>query len=80
MYLQTFEICLEIYELDTVHVLTAPRLVWQATLKKTRVKFVLLTDAEMLLMAEKGIRGGTFHAIHWYAKANKKIHEELHEK
>ena len=31
----------------------------------------------MLLMVEKGIRGGTFHAIHWYAKANKKIHERL---
>ena len=80
MYLQTFEICLEIYELGTVYVLTAPRLAWQAALKKTRVKLDLLTDAEMLLMVEKGTRGGTFHAIHWYAKANNKIHEELHEK
>ena len=26
----------------------------------------------MLLMAEKGIRSEVCHAIHWYAKANKK--------
>ena len=24
----------------------------------------------MLLMVEKGIRGGICHAIHWYAKVN----------
>ena len=28
------------------------------------------TDVDMLLMVEKGIRGGTCHAIHRYAKAN----------
>ena len=26
----------------------------------------------MLLMVEKGIRGGICYAIHWYAKANNK--------
>ena len=26
----------------------------------------------MLLMVEKGIRGGICHTIHWYAKANNK--------
>ena len=26
----------------------------------------------MLLMVEKGIRGGICHAVYWYAKANKK--------
>ena len=26
----------------------------------------------MLLMVEKGIRGGICHAIYWYAKVNKK--------
>ena len=26
----------------------------------------------MLLMIEKGIRGGICHAIHWYVKANNK--------
>ena len=61
-----------IYELDLVHFLFAPGLAWQAALKKSRVKLELLTNIDMLLMAEKGIRGGTVHAIHKYAKANYK--------
>ena len=31
---------------------------------------VIITDIDMLLMVEKGIRGGICHAIHRYAKAN----------
>ena len=42
--------CLEIYELNPLKVLSAPRLVWQATLKKTKVKLDLLMDIDMLLM------------------------------
>ena len=30
----------------------------------------MLTDVDMLLMVEKGIRGGICHAIFRYAKAN----------
>ena len=45
---------------------------WQAALKKSEVKLELLTDIDMLLMAEKGIRDGICHAIHRYAKANNK--------
>ena len=65
--------CLEIYELDPARFFTAPGLAWKALLKKTKVKLDLLTDTDMLLMVEKGIRGGiTCHAIHRYAKANNK--------
>ena len=40
--------------------------------KKTGVKLELLTDIDMLLIVEKGIRGVIFHAIRRYAKANNK--------
>ena len=40
--------------------------------KKDRKKFELLTDIDMLLMVEKGIRVGICHAVHQFAKANNK--------
>ena len=64
--------CLKIYHLDPAKLLSAPGLAWQAALKKTDVKLELLTDIDMLLMVEKGIRGGICHAIHQYAKAKNK--------
>ena len=64
--------CIEIYELDPAHFLSAPGLAWQACLKKTKVELELLTDIDMLLMVEKGTRGGICQAIHRYAKANNK--------
>ena len=48
--------CINIYELDPAKLLSAPGLAWQAALKKTKVKLDLLTDIDMLLMVEKGIR------------------------
>ena len=62
--------CIEIYELDPSHFLSAPGLAWQACLKKTGVKLELLTDNDMLLMFEEGIRGGVCQATYRYAKAN----------
>ena len=64
--------CIEMYELDSAHFLSAPGLACQACLKKTRVKVELLTNNHMLMMIEKGIRGGMCHAIYRYAKANNK--------
>ena len=64
--------CIEIYGLDPAHFLSTPGLVWQVCLKKTGVNLELLTDIDMLLMVEEGIRGGICHAIHRYAKANNK--------
>ena len=64
--------CLKIYHLDPVKFLSAPGLAWQAAFKKTEIKLELLTDIDMLLMVEKGTRGGIFHAIHQYAKATNK--------
>ena len=63
---------LQIYDLDPIYFVSAPGLAWQAFLKKTKVKLELLTDYNMLLMVEKGIRGGICQAMHRYAKANNK--------
>ena len=66
------KICLNIYHSDPAKLLSAPGWVWLAALKKTEVKLELLTDIDMLLMIEKGIREGIYHAVHRYAKANNK--------
>ena len=64
--------CIEIYELDPAHFFSAPGLAWQACLKKIEVELELLINIDMLLMTEKGIRGGICQAIHRYAKADNK--------
>ena len=64
--------CMEIYELDPAHFLSAPGLAWHACLKTTGVKLESLTDIDMLLLVEKGIRGRICHAVHRYAKGNNK--------
>ena len=64
--------CIEIYKLEPAHFLSAPGLAWQACLKNTGVKLELLKDNDMLVMVEKGIRGGICHAIYRYTKANNK--------
>ena len=64
--------CINIYELDPAKCFSAPGLAWQAALKETKVKLDLLTDIDMLLMVEKGMRGGICHSIYRYAKANNK--------
>ena len=55
--------CINIYELDPAKFLSAPGLAWQTALKKTKVKLDLLSDIDMLLMVEKGIRGGICHSL-----------------
>ena len=70
---------LEVYELDPAHFLSLPGLAWQACLKKTNVKLELITDYDMQLMVEEGIRGGICHSIHRYAKANNKYMENYDE-
>ena len=65
--------CIEIYELDPAHFLSAPGLAWQTCLKKTEVRLELLTDVNMLLMVEEGIvMEVECHAKNRYAEANNK--------
>ena len=57
---------LENYCLNPCWYLTAPNLAWDVVLKKTEVELELLPDPDMLLMFEKGIRGGISSIIHSY--------------
>ena len=56
--------CLDTYELDPAKLLLAPRLAWKPALRKTKIKLDLLTDIDMLLMVDKGIRGEISHSIY----------------
>ena len=58
MQLRTFEISLQIYNLVATKFHSVPGLIWQAALKTTNIKLDHLTDINMLLMVEKGIREG----------------------
>ena len=64
--------CLKNYNLDPAHYYTSPGLAWDACLKETGQELQLLHDYDMLMMFEKGIRGGISHISKRYAEANNK--------
>lgn len=64
------KICMEHYGLDPAHYYTAPGLAYDAALKVSGIKLELLTDPDMMLMVEKGIRGGLTMVSQRYARAN----------
>ena len=51
-------ICLTYYELDPCHFYTSPGLAWAACLKMSQVELELLTDPDMYLFVEEGLRDG----------------------
>ena len=64
--------CLKHYNLDPAHYFTSPGLAWDACLKETGQELELLHDYDMLMMFERGIRGGITHISKRYAEANNK--------
>ena len=64
--------CLKHYKLDPAHYYTSPGLAWDACLKETKQQLQLLSDYDMLMMVERGIRGGISHISKRYAEANNK--------
>ena len=52
------EVCMKVYKLDPVHFFSAPNLSWDAMVITTRFDLGLLSDIDMLLFFERGIRGG----------------------
>ncbi len=64
--------CKKAYGLEAFHYYTSPGLAWDAMLKFTDIKLDLLSDTDMYLMVEKGIRGGVSSIMKRYSKANHK--------
>ena len=60
------------YNLDPAHYYTSPGLAWDACLKETGQELQLLHDYDMLMMFERGVRGGISHISKRYAEANNK--------
>ena len=68
---QTFrKTCIVSYKLDPLHYYTAPGLSWDALLKHTNIDLELLTEMDMHLFIEKGMRGGISMVSKRHAKAN----------
>ena len=66
-------VCLKNYSLDPAWYYTSPGLSWDSLLKYSGVKLELLTDPYILLLFEKGIRGGVSMILNRYGKANNKF-------
>ena len=64
--------CLTYYGLDPLHYITSPGLAWDAMLKMTGINLELITDIDMQLFIEKGLRGGISYIAHRQAEANNK--------
>lgn len=71
--------CFSAYGLDAFHSYTAPGLAWQAMMKETKCKLELLTDIDMLLMIESGVRGGLTQSVTRNVKANNKYLKEYNQ-
>ena len=74
------DLCLKIYGLDPVYYYTTPGLAWDACLKITNIQLELLSDVNMLLMFEKGIRGGISIISNRYGEANNKYMKKFNKK
>ena len=61
---------LSTYGLDPAHYYTLPGYSWDALLKLTNVSLELLTEPDIYLFVEKGLRGGISMVSHRHAQAN----------
>ena len=64
--------CLKFYGLDPCHYFSSPGLSWDAMLKLTDVKLEKISDTNIYLFIEKGLKGRISYIAKRYAKANNK--------
>ena len=74
------DLCVKNYKLDPAWYYTSPGLSWDALLKKTEIKLDLLSDVNMILFIEGGIRCGVSMISNRYGKANNKYIESYNPK
>ena len=73
------DVCSENYGIDPAHHFTSPGLAWDAALKKTNINLELISDYDMLLMSQKGIRGGISMISNRYGVANNVYMNEMYD-
>jgi len=73
-------ISLKTYRLDPAWYFTTQWFAWDCMLKMTKQKLELLTDYDMVLTIDRGIRGGISECSNRYAKANNKYMNEKYDK
>ena len=60
------------YGLCPSHYLSASALSWDAILNMKKVKFEIISDPDMYIFFEKGMRGGVFNICNRYSKSSNK--------
>ena len=67
--------CLDYCGLDPCHYFSSPGLSWDALLKMTGIVLYLISDIDMHLFIEKGMRGSISYIAQRYSKASYKYME-----
>ena len=68
--------CLKVYNLDPACFVSTPSLAFQAMLKVTKAEIQTFTDIDMILVTEKGIRGGLTQVVKGHTVANNKYRHD----
>ena len=71
--------CFEYYNLDACWYFSSPGLSFDSMLKMTDINLELMTDIDMHLFIESGLRGGISYIANRYSKANNKYIKEYNE-
>ena len=64
--------CLEYRGLDPSHYFSSPELSWDAMLKMTKIELKPISDIDVYLLIENGMRGGMSYIAKRNSKANNK--------
>ena len=64
--------CLKFYKIDPCHYFSSPGLSWDVMLKMNSVELKKISDIDMYLFIEKGLKGGISYIVKRYSRANSK--------